>query len=124
MGDTDTQAAEVQEWGFEMVTCSFEEAAYITAELAEPQNQEREFLDRVLDHFGATYDIPDWHQYCLLQTAHSLPELGVVGEAAAQLLKACHAPAPPGTLSRGDRNRGSMGRTPQCQVREMVHTAP
>lgn len=52
MGDVYTSAAKVQEWGLLMVTYCFGEATCTSAELAELQNLERGFMDRVVDHFG------------------------------------------------------------------------
>lgn len=66
---TYTQVAKVQE----LASHCFE-VTHTSVELAYSQCLEREFLDRVLDHFMSTYD---WHQRCLPWTAHTLLAMSV-----------------------------------------------
>lgn len=68
--------------GVEMANCCFEEATHTSAELTESQHQEREFMDRVLYLFAATYDTHRELIPC---------RPGVVGKTASQPLTACHA---------------------------------
>lgn len=59
LSDAYTWATKAQEQGVKIATHCFKEATQAAAELAQSQCQERKFIDRVLDHFQATYDTPN-----------------------------------------------------------------
>lgn len=94
-----TQAAEVQEWGLEIATRCFDETTCTVTELAESKQQEREFMDRILDCFVATYDTPDWCKHCLLRSHHRPP-------GSTWYVRLHPSPSPHGTLCLGESSPG------------------
>lgn len=62
----------MQGWELQMAT-HYLEKTHAAAELRESQDQDKEFMHKVLDHLGSTCDTPDWQQRCLPQRAHRPP---------------------------------------------------